>query len=37
MSQIIGQAVADPHELYQRQQDESVRALGEALGVDITN
>jgi uncharacterized glyoxalase superfamily metalloenzyme YdcJ len=37
MSQIIGQAVADPNELYQRQQDESVRALGEALGVDITN
>ncbi|HEX7201712.1 MAG TPA: DUF1338 family protein, partial [Arthrobacter sp.] len=37
MSQIIGQAVADPNELYQRQQDESVRAMGEALGVDITN
>jgi uncharacterized glyoxalase superfamily metalloenzyme YdcJ len=37
MSQIIGQAVADPNELYQRQQDESVRALGEALGVDIIN
>jgi uncharacterized glyoxalase superfamily metalloenzyme YdcJ len=35
MSQIIGQAVADPNVLYQRQQDESVRALGEALGVDI--
>lgn len=37
MSQIIGQAVADPNELYQRQQDDSVRALGEALGADITN
>lgn len=37
MAQIIGQAVADPNELYQHQQDESVRALGEALGVDITN
>ncbi|MGF9647240.1 DUF1338 family protein [Pseudarthrobacter oxydans] len=36
MAQIIGQAVADPNELYQRQQDDSVRALGEALGVDIT-
>jgi uncharacterized glyoxalase superfamily metalloenzyme YdcJ len=35
MSQIIGQAVADPNVLYQRQQDDSVRALGEALGVDI--
>ena len=37
MAQIIGQAVADPNVLYQRQQDDSVRALGEALGVDITS
>jgi len=37
MAQIIGQAVADPNVLYQCQQDDSVRALGEALGVDITS
>lgn len=35
MSEIIGRPVHDPYELYQRQQDASVKALAEALGVDI--
>lgn len=35
MSEIIGRPVHDPYELYQQQQDDSVRALAEALGVDI--
>lgn len=35
MSEIIGHPVHDPYELYQRQQDASVQALAEALGVDI--
>ena len=37
MSKIVGRTVADPNELYQRQQDESLRALGQALGSDITS
>ena len=37
MSRIIGRTVADPNELYQHQQDESVRVLGETLGCDITS
>lgn len=37
MSQIVGRTVADPNELYQRQQDESLRALEQALGSDITS
>ena len=37
MSQIVGRTVADPNELYQRQQDESLHALGQALGSDITS
>ncbi|EMY33021.1 hypothetical protein D477_017137 [Arthrobacter crystallopoietes BAB-32] len=36
MSQIVGRPVADPNELYQRQQDASMHALGESLGADIT-
>lgn len=34
MSGIIGRAVHDPYELYQQQQDASVRALADALGID---
>jgi len=37
MSRIVGRTVADPNDLYQRQQDESLRALGEALGAEITS
>ncbi|MEN8584675.1 DUF1338 family protein [Burkholderia sp. RS01] len=37
MSQIVGRTVADPNELYQRQQADSVRALGEVLGSDVTS
>ena len=37
MSQIVGRTVADPNKLYQRQQDESLRALEQALGSDITS
>lgn len=35
MSDIVGRPVADPNELYQHQQDQSVRVLSEALGADI--
>lgn len=35
MSAIIGRPVHDPYELYQQQQDASVRALADALGVSI--
>lgn len=35
MSGIIGRPVHDPYELYQRQQDGSVRALADALGIDL--
>ena len=35
MSAIIGRPVHDPYELYQQQQDTSVRALADALGVSI--
>ncbi|MCW5253009.1 VOC family protein [Streptomyces sp. SHP 1-2] len=35
MSEIVGRPVADPDDLYRRQQDRSLRALGEALGREI--
>jgi len=35
MSGIIGRPVHDPYELYQQQQDASVRMLADALGIDV--
>lgn len=37
MSQIVGSEVYDPNDLYQRQQDESIAALGRRLNVNLTH
>ncbi|WP_374999837.1 2-oxoadipate dioxygenase/decarboxylase family protein [Aeromicrobium sp. CTD01-1L150] len=37
MSRIVGRTVADPHDLYQRQQDDSIAALSARLGLTITS
>lgn len=36
MSRIVGRTVTDPHDLYQRQQDDSVSALSARLSLTIT-
>jgi hypothetical protein len=36
MSRIVGRAVADPNDLYQRQQDASITRLREKLSATLT-
>lgn len=35
MSEIVGRTVADPNDLYQRQQDASVATLAQHLGTTV--